>query len=301
MRTIKRLLFFVGKIAVLLVGFIFSLLLAEALGFALGSETHGISTVGFFAGFICGLSLTAIALLQLRRKTCRERSEHDLVGWKRSQAQRKLHPTRTKYKRVAARILIWAPSAIAALVLFFFPVASHLLHPSSRYLAHYYVRIPWTYAVIPSEGWRTNLAHILIPSRRAEYNWFLVVVNSSGRGRFGMTPFLVWPFWNTLQPISEITFESDPNAAVLGSETVKARSESATQVREFRLGGVELTCWQYRWTYRSEFWPSSGFVWKVDCATPPEAGPQNFQARFYGSDEDLAAFYRIIEGVTQVP
>jgi hypothetical protein len=123
MRTIKRVLLFACKVGALLIGFIFSWVLAAATGFALSSEQDHVSTMGFFAGLLAGLFLTAGALLILRRKTWRE-VEYDTSAWLRSQAEWKSHPTRTRYKRIAARILDWVPSAIAALVLLFFPVAN---------------------------------------------------------------------------------------------------------------------------------------------------------------------------------
>jgi hypothetical protein len=299
MRPIKALLFFACKAGVLLVGFIFSSFLAAALGFALAADQYGVSTVGFFAGAFAGLFLTAGALQILRRRTWRE-VEYDRSDWVRSQAERKLHPTRTRYKRIATRILVWVPSAIAALVLFFFPVATHLVHPSSQYLEHYRFRIPWTYTVFPSEGWGWDLRSVLISPRPRYYDGFDVIVSSSGRGRFGMTPFLVPPFWNRQQPISDITFGSDSNGA-LRTEWFKARYGSPTQMRGFRLGGIELTCWQYRSPFRSESWPYNVLVWHVDCATPASAGPKAFEATFDGREENLESFYRIIEGVTPIP
>jgi hypothetical protein len=300
MRPIKTLLFFACKAGVLLVGFIFSLFLAAALGFALAADQYGVSTVGFFAGFVAGLFLTAGALLLLRRKTWSE-VEYDKSAWVRRQTERKSHPVRTRYKRIATRILVWVPSAIAALVLFFFPVATHFVHPGSRYLEHYRFRIPWTYTVFPSDGWGWDLASIIRLAGAAYYDGFDVVISSSGRGRFGVTPFLVPPFWNRQQPISDVTFGSVPNAAVLQTEWFKERYGTATEIRGFRLGGIELTCWQYRSPYRSENWPYNALVWHVYCATPVSAGPHSFDATFDGRDEDLGSFYQIIEGVTPIP
>jgi hypothetical protein len=299
MRPIKTLLFFACKAGVLLAGFIFSFFLAAALGLALATAQYGVSTVGFFAGFFAGLFLTAGAFLILRRKTWRQ-VEFDESAWARRQTGRKSHPIRTRFKRIAARILVWVPSAIGALVFFFFPVATHLVHPSSQYLEHYRFRIPWTYTVLPSEGWGWDLRSVLISRRPRYYDGFDVIVSSSGRGRFGMTPFLMPAFWNAEQPLSDIVFASDPNA-VLRPESVKALRESGTQIREFRLGGVKLTCWQYRSPYyRSGIWPYNGLTWRVECTVPSGEGPQDFQASFYGREEDLGIFYRIIEGVTPI-
>jgi hypothetical protein len=114
-----------------------------------------------------------------------------------------------------------------------------------------------------------------------------------------MTPFLVPPFWNRQQPISDVTFGAAPNG-VFATERSEARYGSAIQIRGFRLGGIELTCRQYRLPYRSEIWPYHELVWHVDCATSASAGPRAFEATFDGRDEDLGSFYQIIEGVTPI-
>ena len=143
MRTIKRVLIFVSEIGVLVSGLVVSIALA-------GFVDHFTSFDNALAPitFVCGLLLTAAAFLVFLRKNRAWKFQYDVVGWEISRAHRKLRPRCAQYKRMVRRTLVWAPSALAALVLFFFPVASHLLHPGSQYLRHYHVPIPWTVTVL---------------------------------------------------------------------------------------------------------------------------------------------------------
>jgi hypothetical protein len=290
MRPIKTLLFFACKSGVLVVGFIFSFFLAAALGFALAADQDGVSPAGFFAGCFTGLLLTAGALLILRRKTWRE-VEYDTSDWVRSQTERKLHPTRTRYKRIATRILVWAPSAIAALVLFFFPVVTHMAHPGSQYLRRYRIPIPWTFAVFQGEFPEGN-------------SWVHIIINTSAKGRFGMTPFSVPPIWNP-GPISLADFGYNPNADALDLKLTDTRIKEATEVktRESRLDDLVLTCWQYR--PGPNFFPhvlpwATMSVWDIDCRTPAASRYKGFRASFQGREQDIPAFYEIVTGVRPV-
>jgi hypothetical protein len=272
MRIIKGFLLLACRGLVLFVGFYLSFVLAGLLG---------------LAGFQCGLVLTAVGLLMLRPNTSRVVCKCDVAGWTRSQAERKLHPTRRRFKRLAIHVLVWLPSAVAALVLFFFPIASHLAHPSSRYLSNYRVPVPWTFTVLPF-------------SQPTVYNWINVLVSSSGSGRFGITPFAVPPLWMMDQPISVMTFGAEPNSAAFGAAMLEQRRKEASQVqrRELRLGDGALTCWQYR--AEDSHFGESRIAWAVDCETPVAVYSQYFYARFYGREQDLRSFYQLIESITPV-
>jgi hypothetical protein len=179
MRQIKRLLLFASEVGVFLLGLVLSVTLEAFFGYIGGSDIASLT-------FISGLVLTIVGLFLFRRRNRAWKIEYDAVGWELSQAERKLHPTRFKYKRIAKRILVWVPSAIAAFVLFFFPVATHVSHPRSHWLPHYRLPIPWTAAVLPVYQ---------VP------NAVIAIVTSSEAGRFGLTPF-----WDGERPFSLVTF-----------------------------------------------------------------------------------------------
>jgi hypothetical protein len=296
MRSLQRIRVFLVEAGVFGLGVLFSFVVT-IMAHLLGWEWFEIPELPVF---LLGACASLVGFLLYRRKTRAWRIQYDAESWQLSRAARRLHPTRSKVLSICRRTLIWLPSAIAGFVLLFFPPATHLVHPSSQYLEHYRIRIPWTYAVYPSSGWGWDLASILKYSRQAYNRGTQAVVSSNRRGRFGMTPFLVLPFWNTQQKVSVIVFSSDPNW-VVPQAAVDASTDPATHVRAFRLGGVELTCWQYPWPYGSETWPASEFTWVVNCNTPTGAGRWSFHAHYYGRDEDLPAFYRLIESVTPVP
>jgi hypothetical protein len=112
------------------------------------SDGDWLGAVAFYAG----VAVTVIGFVVVRRKTRRWKVEYELASWRLSQTERKLHPAHARFKRMAKRMLLCLPSTIAAGVLFFFPAATHVVHPSSHYLRHYLVPIPWTFAVFPSPG-----------------------------------------------------------------------------------------------------------------------------------------------------
>lgn len=290
----KRILILASEVGVLVFGCVFTLALV------LGSANYFRSREPFDYRNGClllliilfGLLPTSVGFMAIRR-TRPWKPEYDSAAWALARAKRRLHPTRARYKRIALRIIVWVPSMIAALVLFFFPVATHLLHPSSKYFTHYRVPIPWTFTVFQG-GYR-----------QPANSWVDVIFSSSGRGRFGMTPFPMAPFWHELQPISHVVFESNTNGDTFDySGMMEARRRGATDVlnRELRLGDVACTCWQYRpeRPHHQLFWPDIWSVWRVDCGTLAAVHRQNFYARFSGREEDLRAFYQIIEGVRPV-
>jgi len=172
MRLIKRALLFGCEIGIS----IFGIIVSTGLGVLVGQFTSSQSSLPLLA-FVFGLLLSTKGLLLFRRKTRPWKIAYDAIGWELSRAERKLHPSRARYKRMVRRTLVCVPSAIAALVLFFFPAASHILNPQWHYLKRYRVPIPWTVTVFAVRG---------LP---AERNSVVAFVSNSGRSRFGMTPF----------------------------------------------------------------------------------------------------------------
>ncbi len=273
-----------GQLCVLVFGFFFSFLLAFALSMDRDSNTI------FLVGLLSGLLLTGAGIAAIRRRSRPWRFKYDAAGWALTKAERRLHPARARCNRLAKQILVWVPSAIAALVLFFLPVATHLVQPRSQYFGDYRVPIPWTFAVSPG----------MVPG--AGYGGVDVIYSSSGKGRFGMTHLPVVPFWLEPQPVSYLALMSNSNAGSFDyAGIMEAPPKGATEVqtRELRSGNVSLTCRQYRprLPRHQLFWPVTWWVWSVDCWTPATAPQGVFCARFSGRQEDLRAFYQMIEGV----
>src|SRR5580658_5018370 len=94
MRVAKRLLLFVGELGILVFGLILSLKLA-ALASHLDPNENTVLVV-FFSGCLPAI----VGIVVMGRKIRRWRIEYDAVGWLVTQAKRKLHPTRARYKRI---------------------------------------------------------------------------------------------------------------------------------------------------------------------------------------------------------
>ena len=266
MRPIKRFLVFATEALVLLVGVVLSFAVA-----------------GYFDSgwtFCVGLLLTIVEFFRFRRRTLSWKIRYDAVGFELSRAERRLHPRRARYRRIIGRTLLWLPIATAAFVLLFFPVATHVVHPGSRYFEHYRIPIPWTFTVYES------------PSG---YAWVNVLSSNSSTGRFGMTPF-----WDREPLFSLMTFANYN----FRSEFRQTRRRWAAQLlrKDYRLGDVPLTCWQYEAPddkFPRRQFLGAGPYWEVVCETPA-VNRLSFQATYLGQGDDIPAFYKIIEGVRPV-
>jgi hypothetical protein len=282
MRPVKRLLVFTMEAGVLLLGVVFSfaLVIVSAMVFRFENDFGGVV-------FLIGLLLTIVGFIAVRGKTRKWKIEYDAVGWTLAQAERKLHPTLARRKRIARRVLVWIPSLIAAAVLFFYPEAFHLVHPGSQKLGPYRVSIPWTLAIISPPGLPADSVVIA-----------LALVGSDGN--------LYWtPFWGRELFSSGMGFESgkrDEDNSDYRVQYAEEMHAEGTQVlrKEFQLSDVGLTCWQYLLPDRrhSAVWAAvTGPLWQIDCETPMGVHGQHFAAWFRGSERDIPAFYRIIERV----
>jgi hypothetical protein len=72
--------------------------------------------------------------------------------------------------------------------------------------------------------------------------------------------------------------------------------------RDFRMGDVALSCWQYLPTEDGRFHfrgAGNGPLLQVDCATPVSAPGEPFYAWFNGHQRDTEAFYNVIQSVRQ--
>jgi hypothetical protein len=261
-RPIKRVLVFVSELGVLVVGIVLSLVISFLFAEADGSY-NSMSSPLASATLITGWALTVVCFLALRRKTGPWKIAYDAVGWELADAERRLHPVLSRRKRIAKRVLLWVPSTIAAFVLLFLPVASHLLHPHSQYLRHYLIPVPWNVFVFSSFG------------PPAEYAY---VQRFSSRMLFG-----------SIQPDAD-TFEFNHHY----TESLRDGAVMVSR-KEFRLGVSTFTCWQsVSPNHRSD--PGSR-LWDVRCETPVTMHRNNLYAWFVGNKEDIPAFYRIVQGI----
>lgn len=249
-----------------------------------GTQEHeGVS----LAAFLAGLVLTVVAFCAIRRRSRPWKIEYDAIGWELTRAERKLHPNRARLKRLAIRILVWVPSLLAFVVLFFFPTASHLIRPGSQTLGPYRLYIPWTLAIMPMPG---------LPAHSSVMVWAIV----DSRGGFGVTPF-----WRGEIFSSEMGFGSlktDPDGSASQARYEEEKRARATQLRrkEFQLGRVALTCWQYLPTPRLPNRSAGSGLWQVDCKTPVGVKGQQFYALFRGQDTDIPAFYKVIQTIVPI-
>ncbi len=276
MALLKRTVLLVGEVGLLFLGFAISLVAAKLLD----SSENEFAVIGFFSGLL----LTIVGWLTLRYKTRRWKIEQDAAQWMASRSFGKKYPRRAKFLRIAHRWMLWMPSACAGLVLFFLPVASHILLAGRSLVPHYSLSTPLSWMVIRSGG--------------RYHPYVRTFFSAEGAGRYGMTS--MW-FNHSMPSDGEFSI-SDP-----GSENGWSRPESElasghpTHVakRQFSMGTIAMECWEYRHDhdylaeFRSMFRPP--VLWEVLCSTEPNGVDFNLRAAFYGPQEDISAFYRVLE------
>ena len=74
--------------------------------------------------------------------------------------------------------------------------------------------------------------------------------------------------------------------------------------KDYWLGDVPLTCWQYEGPddrfFRRPWLFGAGSYWELVCEPPLDVGRLGLQATYFGQQAVTPAFYNIIEGVTPV-
>lgn len=266
MRLTKRILLTLGEAALLLFLSTLTIVLAVFL--------KDMMNVPHSYGFLLGSVLSLWILLRIQARTLKWKYEYDAEKWIRGRSELSLHPNRPRYLRIV-HCLLWLPSGCASIVLFFFPVATHLVHPS-LHLGNYRLSLPWTWTVL------------LPPFTQGEYSYFDVLISTSPAGRLGVTPF-----WEKDASLSVATFGS------FGREN-EHRRDGATQVsrREIHIAGRVVACWQYvpSENLRSVYALPKGY-WKIDCDIPASTPDLDFYAEFSGLGQDIPAFYYVLEHV----
>jgi hypothetical protein len=272
------------ELAVLFMGVVFSLDLA----IELAPRPIYVSVLIFATGFL----LTVLVFLVVHRRSQPSKIEHDAARWLLARAEAKSRPPRTQVRRIALRALLWLPSLIALVTLFFFPAASHLIRlRQQQHVGPYGIDIPWSLVMIPMPE---------VPADR--FITAFALAGSGGHLRLSS-------FWRTEMFSSEMGFGSVESAA--STADVRARYQSrefegarALTQRDLRVGALILTCWQFLppsvgWRHGSP--GERGDLWQVRCETPVGLRGNHFYAWFHGQDADLPAFYGIVERVQPLP
>ena len=231
-----------------------------------------------------GFCLAFVLFWLSRRRHRPWKIEYDATGYLLEQTERKLHPTRAKCKRILYRAVVCGPSVIAAFVLFFLPLASHLLYLRSQYLKEYRVPIPWTATVFS------------FPGAVDESDWIYAMVSGSPFGRVGGTTF-----WSNNPRFSAMTFGSRTGTSD-AVQTSDMMPKGAAHVfrKEFKGRGITILCWQYYTNWSRDPFIVLGAIWEVNCTTSMIADRPKFIGRFGGREEAIPAFYKIIQGVTPI-
>jgi hypothetical protein len=274
MRPMKRLLVFISELGILIVGIILSFAISLWIAFSNDCRSECPLAEAVLGG---GVILTIGGFILRRRKTRPWKIQYDAAGFLLMQAERKLNPARIRHRRLARLVLVCVPAILATFVMFFLPVATHLVHPGPRYFKHYQVAIPWNFPVFL---WQWD---------GGDSGYVTVIAATRGRGRFGITPFRVVPFWLE-DRLSIMTLS-------VGGKTAMPGTTAHPNL------GISFEC------YQSDFRPGapwlfrllgSGAVWEANCEARQPIYQQDLYAHFVGCEEDLAAFYKIVKSVRPV-
>jgi hypothetical protein len=229
---------------------------------------------------VAGIIASFLLFLCVRRKTRPWRLKYNLEGWAIRRAERLRDPRRWKRRRLIQRMLLWIPSATAALALLFYPLIAHAVFYQAGRLIDYRLSLPWNWLGVP-ENFR--------PENR-EVDAFIF---SGSKYGFGLAPF----------------WRSDPFAGVasfgcLRTEEVERMHQNyerssfrAGEIhKEFLTGNTRILC--------QEDHPPRGSGYEcecvVGCLTPIEEKGRAFHAVYRGPCGDLQAFYEVIQRMKPV-
>jgi hypothetical protein len=237
-------------------------------------------------GLVLGLAVTGVGVFKVRKKTRQASIEYEATRWLASRSNQNHRSFRGKLRTRIQQCLLWLPSVFATFVFCFYPIASHIVHPNSRYLTHYRVPIPLTWTIFRSSRYSNG------------WSFVEALISNEGSGQFGVTPFL-----RKDPTLSAASFGSVGRTSEDELSYFERSREQASDVSrlELKAGNVSLTCWQYSPQSRRRWLGSPSFnhdVWEVNCFTPANVGERDFYASFLGQKNDLPAFYRVLAQVT---
>ena len=265
-RRLKRILISLCEIGVFVLGNIISLLIV----YLADLHRNGLDD----AILIFGMIVSFIIVLWIRSKTYAWKFAYSVECCMVERAERLQNPSRWKRLKLVRRFSIWVLSAIAMLVLFFFPVVTHVLYPRAGHLQNYRVSLPWYWFVMP---WNDG-----------QKNRYLVdaFIYSGGESGFGLAP---------LKPIiggasfGEIDVETMEFLHQYIEAGVSGRKGLVR--RELLTGGTRIGCWEY--PAPADNGCDNG-TWIVECITPIEVKERPFHAGYFGPKGALPVFYAVI-------
>src|ERR1700722_9270648 len=276
--VLKRVLLFFAEAGLLIVGY------ASAFKLAIHFDSADNNLAPILVLFT--LLITIFSFLVLRRRTRKWKIEGDAAGWIADRSWRQAHPSRAKKVRRMYRCLLCLPGICVAIVFLFLPVASRIVYSGTYLVPHYRFSVPLNWMILKSRG-----------------DFFVWAFFSyQGAARYGFTP--IW--FNHSLPSSATFVSSDPTSAFTWwrpqSETTHGHTTHVAKT-EFKMGTIEVNCWEYRHTYNDTSAPSVGLVtpavlWEVLCSTQPNGRDFNLHASFFGQREDVPAFYNFLQGAT---
>jgi hypothetical protein len=257
MRPLKRVLVFVMEVGIVVLGYVLTVVAAVYLESVLA--------------VMVGLTLTITCLVLVRRRTRKWKIASDATAFTADSIFRKAHPSRAKYLRTMRRLLLVFPTTWAALVLFFFPVASHVVYPGTHLVPHYRISTPINWTLISGGDGRRTMV------------W--AFFSGKGSRRWGLTPF-----WSERSALSSAIFgTSSPEDEYRWWHPV---TETAITKTSFKMGSIEIECGEYQRHFSSSVDPP--LLWEVLCSTHPDHRHFNLHAAFLGHKEDMASFYRVL-------
>lgn len=279
MHLLKKSFLFSTELVFLFVGFVVSL------GFSVYLHDAGLKFGPVV--FVLVFSLVCTAWVWFRRKTGKCTTAADAEAFLALRNWRRLHPRRAKYFRSVRRSFIWLPSIFAAFALFFLAVASHIFCFGSQLVPHYRISAPLNWLVIKSQG----------------IVW--VFFSEEGASRYGLTP--IW--FNHRMPSNVVFLIRDPEHGDSWNRPERELASGHTThagVRDFRLGMITASCYEYRDVYGNvPESPSSVLtppvLWESLCSTHANGIDYNLRTAFLGHREDLPAFYKVLQSGTTSP
>jgi len=154
--------------------------------------------------------------------------------------------------------------------------------------------------LVPHYRSSTPLNWLIIKSRGDIEVW--TFFSNQGAARYGFTPIL----FNHSMPSSAIFFTSDPASSDRWRRPESELANGHTThlaVRQFQLGMITATCYEYRHNYSDAVGSSSGIfsppvLWESLCSTQPNGVDYNLRAAYLGHRKDLPAFYDLLNSTT---
>jgi hypothetical protein len=277
LRLLKKFFLLAAEFAFLFFGFAFSMGLADYVDSIGGKFAPAMILIGF--------ALVCATLVWFRRKTGKWTITADANAWLAHRIWGQLHPSGARCLRVFQRSFIWLPNLCAAFVLFFLPVASHIWHFGTYLAPHYRFSTPLNWLIIESPG--------------GNFTW--TFFGNQGAARYGLTPN-----WFTHSMPSNAAFITGSREGSDGWSRPEGELASGhtthIAMRQFQLGRTTAACYEYRHTYgcgaTSAFILTPPVLWESLCSTKPNGVDHNLRASFFGHEEDLPAFYEMLNSAT---